>query len=352
MSERTTLVKPPPLDPSKSAIENVLELTELSAIGPDMFTNTRPLWHPPGARGIYGGAVIAQCLAAAQRTVPSTFTVHSMHCYFVLAGDATIPVMYYVEHVREGKSFATRTVQARQRGKAIFTTTMSFVRENSGGKKTVEHAVPLPGNIVPPESSPSMDEEEGTGPFQSRRIEILNKESSNPHEKRTRQWIKARGRISEAGGHQAHLSALAYMSDSYFIGTVSRVHDLWRFGAPANEKKPGEDSAASEMKIREKYLRRLKESEGLEPDAENHEGRPEIGMMVSLDHSIYFHEPRKFRADEWMFTEMHSPWSGSGRGVVTQHMFAGDGTLIATCFQEGVVRLKEERVPVPKASKL
>lgn len=57
-------------------------------------------------------------------------------------------------------------------------------------------------------------------------------------------------------------------------------------------------------------------------------------MMVSLDHSIYFHEPRGFRADEWMFTEMASPWSGDGRGVVQQHIFAADGTLVATCFQE------------------
>ncbi|RDL41014.1 uncharacterized protein BP5553_00993 [Venustampulla echinocandica] len=322
MADRPTLVKPKPYDHSKSTIENALELTELSAIGPDMFTNTRPLWHPPGARGIYGGAVIAQCLAAAQRTVPSNFTVHSMHCYFVLAGDASIPVMFYVEHIREGKSFATRTVQARQRGRPIFTTTMSFVRENSGGSKTIQHAVPLPSGVVVPSDSITEDEEgEGSGPFISRRIEILNKESKNPHEKRTRQWIKARGRISEAGGHQAHLSALAYMSDSYFIGTVSRIHGIWRhLDAPAEKQPVG----ASDADV------------------------PQLGMMVSLDHTIYFHQPRKFRADEWMFTEMSSPWSGDGRGVVQQHMFASDGTLVATCFQEGVVRLKQDPVPASK----
>jgi acyl-CoA thioesterase 8 len=307
-----------------------------------MFTNTRPLWHPPGARGIYGGAVIAQCLAAAQLTVPANFTVHSMHCYFVLAGDSEIPVMYYVEHIRSGKSFATRTVQAKQRGKAIFTTTMSFVRENSCGKKTVQHAVPLPEDIRRPESIPWEAEENAVGsPFLSRRIEILNADSKHPHEKRTRQWIKARGRISDAGGHQAHLSALAYISDSYFIGTVSRIHDLWRFGSPTNlpiSSKDGEKGdLVSDLKLREVYFKKVKEAqemEGAEPDLTNEKGRPEIGMMVSLDHSIYFHEPRRFRADEWMFTEMSSPWSGDGRGVVTQHMFAGDGTLVATCFQE------------------
>jgi acyl-CoA thioesterase 8 len=315
---------------------------ELISFSQDLYTNTRPLWHPPGARGIYGGAVIAQCLAAAQRTVPSNFTVHSMHCYFVLAGDSEIPVMYYVEHVREGKSFATRTVQARQRGKCIFTTTMSFVREKSGGKKTINHAVPLPEGLDKP-CAPN-GEEEGGSPFISHRIEILNKDSKNPHEKRTRQWIKARGRISEAGGHQAHLSALAYMSDSYFIGTISRIHDLWRFGAPNSNKTEGKESAPNEdMAQREAYVKKLKEFEGFGHDLENTAGRPEIGMMVSLDHTIYFHEPRGFRADEWMFTEMSSPWSGDGRGVVTQHMFAADGTLIATCFQE--VRISLQSCP-------
>jgi len=278
------------------------------------------------------------------KTVPSDFTVHSMHCYFVLAGDAEIPVMYYVEHVREGKSFATRTVQARQRGKCIFTTTMSFVRENSGGTKTINHAVTLPTNIIPPDENLVMDALElrmnGGTPFTSQRVEILNKESKNPHEKRTRQWIKARGSISPDGGHEAHLSALAYMSDSYFIGTVSRIHDLWRFGAPTNAKNKGTESQNEEMALREKYVNRLKEQEGFGSDLDNSQKRPEIGMMVSLDHSIYFHEPRKFRADEWMFSEMSSPWSGDGRGVVTQHMFTKDGTLVATCFQEASLFLR------------
>jgi acyl-CoA thioesterase 8 len=163
----------------------------------------------------------------------------------------------------------------------------------------------------------------------------LNRDSRHPHEKRTRQWIKARGRISEAGGHEAHLSALAYMSDSYFIGTISRIHDLWRFGAPSSNKKDGKESTLNDdMAQREAYVKKLKEFEGFGHDLNNEAGRPEIGMMVSLDHTIYFHEPRAFRADEWMFTEMFSPWSGDGRGVVTQHMFAADGTLVATCFQE------------------
>jgi acyl-CoA thioesterase 8 len=170
-----TLIRPPPDKEGQSQIENVLELTELTDIDPDLFTNTRPMWHPPGARGIFGGAAIAQTLAAAQKTIPKDFTVHSMHCYFVLAGNAEIPIIYHVERVRSGKSFATRTVQARQRGKVIFTTTMSFVRQNSGGEKLVEHTYPMPDVPDPEDGMDDLDTHGGDkGPFQSQRLPIEN----------------------------------------------------------------------------------------------------------------------------------------------------------------------------------
>ncbi|KAL1963661.1 hypothetical protein VTN77DRAFT_7982 [Rasamsonia byssochlamydoides] len=378
MTKRVTLFEPPPLDASKAPIENVLELTPVLDIGPDVFTNTRPLWHPPGARGIYGGAAIAQSLSAAQRTVPSNFTVHSMHCYFVLAGDSEIPIMYHVERVRDGRSFATRTVQARQRGRPIFTTTLSFSREDSGGKKKLEHAARMP-SVPPPEETAPTPGREHRSPFESQKVGIVNAGSNNPEDKRSRQWIRARGRISAAGGHQAHLSALAYMSDSYFIGTVSRVHDIPRFASPAalqrvlqSLKNPSDldsDTIA-------RYLKDLAEDEKAQAEAtvaelraaaanQQADGTPldaskissiinrnnnirkkkdtrEIGMMVSLDHTIYFHNPRAFRADEWMFSEMESPWAGEGRGLVMQKLWSRDGVLIATCVQEGVVRLKQD----------
>ncbi|KAH7128275.1 thioesterase-like superfamily-domain-containing protein [Dendryphion nanum] len=356
----STLIRPPPVSQSQSAIENVLELTQLSDIDPDLFTNTRPLWHPPGARGIYGGAAIAQCLSAAQRTVSRDFTVHSMHCYFVLAGNADIPIIYHVERVRSGKSFATRTVQARQRGKVIFTTTMSFVRQNSGGEKLVEHVVKMPDIPPPIEGMDDLDSGGGsTGPFQSQRIEILNNDSPNPEDKKCRQWIKARGQISPVGGHEAHLSALAYMSDSYFIGTVARTHKLWRYASTRQDKSKSsidedllkkllamDDEELKRVKFVDQAdlerLRRIRNGEDLST-----EDKPEIGMMVSLDHTIYFHNPRTFRADEWMFTETETPWSGDGRGLVFQKIFSKDGTLIASCVQEGLVRLRQ-----PNESKL
>ena len=95
-----------------------------------------------------------------------------MHCYFVLAGSSEIPIIYHVEHVREGKSFATRTVQARQRGRPIFTVTLSFMREGSAGKRTVQHQIPLPD--VP---GPIEDESEAVigshGPFESQHFDSI-----------------------------------------------------------------------------------------------------------------------------------------------------------------------------------
>ena len=296
----------------------------------DIFTNTRRPWHPPGARGIYGGSVIAQCLASAQKTVPDMYLVHSCHCYFLLAGAADVPILFHVERVRGGRSFATRTVQARQRGRCIFTSTISFVREASGGRDQVRHAVPLPDGVEAPDADWDGEPEWArSGPFQSRKIEVLGVKdpSSRPEDLKCRQWMRARGAISEAGGHQAHLNALAYMSDSYFIGTVSRIHRLWRFPFAPEEVPALPHEARAQIE-------QLNEFEGMGSRVEDWVGRPRMGMLVSLDHSIYFHEPLKVKADEWMFTEMQSPWSGDGRGVVLQRMFSKDGTLVATCVQE------------------
>jgi len=132
-------------------------------------------------------------------------------------------------------------------------------------------------------------------PFERRPMQVLNDSNDSPaeiHTKRVRSWVRAKGRISAPKGGAAHLEALAYMSDSWFIGTVGRAHKA-----------------------------------------------TDIGMMVSLDHTIYFHAP--FRADEWMLMDVLTPWTGDQRGLVQQRIMAQDGTLLATCYQEGVVRLRE-----------
>ncbi|KAL9107768.1 MAG: hypothetical protein Q9227_007390 [Pyrenula ochraceoflavens] len=375
MAAHPTLIRPPPPNSSHSLIESALELTPLTDIGPDLYTNTRPLWHPPGARGIFGGAAIAQCLSAAQSTLPggssSPYLIHSMHCYFVLAGNSEIPVIYEVERVRDGKSFITRTVQARQKGKCIFTTTMSFMREGSGGAKTVEHQIPMTTIPPPPSTALHTDLLNQNTPFESIRAGVIQPENNltnSPHpqlysEKRLPQWIRARGRISDLppnpntpddrdpANHQAHLSALAYMSDSYFIGSVARIHNLLRFSAANSISRtlsslttastPSSDVAA--LKAYLTNLAQLEEKENSQQRQQHQEKGGEVGMMVSLDHTIFFHNPRAFRADEWLLSEMQSPWAGEGRGVVFQRIWSKNGLLVATCVQEGVVRLRQDR---------
>jgi len=152
-------------------------------------------------------------------------------------------------------------------------------------------------------------------------------DSPHPHSKKTRQWIKAQGRISDEGGHHAHLAAIAYMSDQFFIGTVSRVHKLWRIPVARHEHK--------EVKVDEDVQKALRNGDGDEkPSKPKKEPKPIVTMMVSLDHTIYFHDPRGFRADEWLFTEMESPWAGDGRGMVTQRIYTQSGKLVASCIQE------------------
>jgi acyl-CoA thioesterase len=295
-----------------------------------VFTNARPQWQPPLARGIYGGAVISLCIASAQKTVPDDYLVHSCHCYFLLAGSADLPLLFHVERVRDGRSFATRTVQARQRGKCIFTTTVSFTRDRGDASKDeVHHATLLPADAKePPEVIDGEPQWVSSAPIQSPPVYVTGmKDDSIPlDQRRGRQWVRARGKISPEGGHQAHINALAYMSDSYFIGLLTRIHRIWRYPfKPEHVHKMPEEQREQVDKLF-KY--------DCIDDVNDWIGRPELGMIVSLDHSIYFHAPRRIRADEWMLFDMESPWSGDGRGLVLQKIFARDGTLLATCIQE------------------
>ena len=169
--------------------------------------------------------------------------------------------------------------------------------------------------------------------------------------RKTRQWLRVRGTISPSGGREAHLSALAYMSDSWFIATVSRVHNLYRFSKPpstkpmsptnpsslrkranSSSKTPTTKSFSAPVKT---YLSKLATLEAAENSAADPPiARASVGMMVSLDHSIYFHRPREALVDEWLLSENESPWSGEGRGLVTQRIWGKDGRLLATCVQE------------------
>ncbi|BFZ61679.1 acyl-CoA thioesterase [Saitoella coloradoensis] len=289
-----------------SPIEENLELKEIDT---NLYSNTKQLWTPMGARGIFGGAVIAQALSAAQKTVSPEYVVHSLHSYFLLPGDNSHPIIYHVERVRDGRSYATRTVQAQQRGRAIFTITCSFQRPEPS---TMSHNTPIPPDLPDPETlmndsdllqamvdadKLSESERKGLikrmepGPIESRRVPFRRwNKDLEPYQKRQRFWVKARGSIE---AQTSHAMALAYFSDSWFVGTSVKVNE------PIDGK---------------------------------------VVMMASLDHSVYFHIS-DWRADEWLLYEMESSWSGGGRGFASGKIWRRDGVLVASCFQEGLVRV-------------
>ncbi len=305
------------------------------------------------------------------RTVPADFALHSCHCYFLLAGNGDVPILFHVERVRDGRSYATRTVQARQRGRCIFTVTMSFTLLPVGSGSaagslprlppppppsslsprlpTVCHAATMPTDC-PPMPPPGYAERDVTDNVYLRMTRAFGMPGSTtplpilsgpmhmhggdrPEQRRTMHWVRVRDRI--AGGRPAHLAALSYLTDNYFIGTVTRVHRLWRFPFSVSSLLglDGDDTFADHPE-QVQAMRDLVAFESSGDTLESFLGQPEVGMVVSLDHTIYFHEPDRLRADEWMLAVMDSPWAGEGRGVVSQRMFGADGTLLVTCIQE------------------
>ncbi|RJE27633.1 Histidine acid phosphatase [Aspergillus sclerotialis] len=324
---------------SKALIEEVLELTPVLGTGPDNFTNVKPLWRPPGNRGIFGGIVIAQTLVAAQKTVAPDFPVRSMHCYFVFAGDGEVPILYHVERLVDTTEYVVRSVSAKQGDRLIFSATLSFTKfdENNAGR--VDYSVPPPAVEKPADVGSGWDSGQ---PFQLVTASF-DRTFAKPEIKKFRQWALSRGKISSSGGQQAHLGALAYLTDSFLLGTVYRAHLVRRFSSPTAMQRLQHVKSQPEPDMEAlQYFQALADIEKRDLGG-NYQTDKEVGMMVSLSHSIYFHNPAVVRADDWLLSEMETPWAGDGRGMVVSRWWSSDGVLIATCVQEGVMRMNESK---------
>ncbi|MGY4362904.1 acyl-CoA thioesterase-2 [Bradyrhizobium sp. i1.3.1] len=250
---------------------------------------------------VFGGQFVAQALSAAQQTVREDQAAHSVHGYFLQAGDERKPVTYKVERIRDGKSFATRRVDAIQDDRTVFTLTASFQREEAG----LEHQ-----DLMPPTSGPEgllsqaqiarkyLDSQPGAAGEQlsfERAIEIRPVDPIdilNPKEKPPlcSVWYRALGTLPDRPA--VHRALLAYVSDMNLFSTAMRPHALtWA--------SPGVQS-------------------------------------TSLDHSIWFHRP--FRMDEWLLFVMDSPSTSGARGLARGRFFTQDGRLVASAVQEGLIR--------------
>ena len=253
--------------------------------GADTFVGTGPSY-PWG--GLYGGQIVAQALRAASTTVDDALDVHSLRAYYIRRGDASEPVRYEVDRIRNGRSFATRRVVARQAIGAILNLEASYQRDEPSAvvSPSTMPVVPAPDELE--ESSWSTD-------FHRR---FVPEEATPPPAigtGRTAAWMRVTAPLD--GDDLLHRCWLAYLSDDLPCDSVVRAHP-----------------------------RRAE----LEAD----EGR----FMASLDHTIWFH--RTPHADRWHLYDVSTHHFGAGRGVTIGHVFDADGVLLATFAQEALLREK------------
>jgi len=254
-----------------------------------------------GFRALFGGQVMGQALSAAQETVSEERFVHSLHSYFLRPGDATKPVVYEVENIRDGKSFSTRRVQAIQNGKAIFYLTASFQHEELG----IEHQDKMP-TVKRPEQCQSLlqfitEHQQllpeplkqkflAEKPIEIRPVEQYNWFQPEAMPPVCHMWIKANGELPDHLG--IHRYMLAYTSDYHFLPTALLPHGLSHFNANL--------------------------------------------QIATIDHAMWFHRP--FRFDDWLLYSITSPSASNGRGLVQGQIFNQQGQLVASTMQEGVIR--------------
>lgn len=277
--------------------DELVDLLDLETIDDNLFRGRQPITF---LQRVFGGQVAGQALVAALRTAPDGMGVHSLHSYFLRPGDPNVPIIYDVERIRDGSSFATRRVEARQHGKAIYYLTASFQIHEEG----LEHQDPMP-SVLPPEESVSMlDVMRSRLPAETARIfeqewaaldmrmprRELAVPSGSPREAAQRFWVKVSGPLPE--DPVVHQAALTYLSDVTLLGTTTVIHGR----------------------------------SVIEPTMQ----------AASLDHTVWFHRP--FRADEWLLYDQTSPSASAARGLALGRVFSLDGRLVASTAQEGLIR--------------
>jgi acyl-CoA thioesterase-2 len=282
-----------------SALDSLLTILDLEPLEHNLFRGRSP---QVGWQRVFGGQVIGQALVAAGRTVADR-TAHSLHGYFMRPGDPSVPIIYDVDRIRDGKSFATRRVVAIQHGAAIFSMSASFHKSEPG----FEHQHEMP-DVPPPDELPRLGEItkqlmerlpegirnywERDRPIEIRPVEISRFESNAPATPRQNVWMRASGTLPD--DLALHQCVLAYASDMTLLDTSLIAHGRMMF-----------DSSL---------------------------------MLASLDHALWFHRP--FRADHWLLYAQDSPASFGARGFSRGSIFTQDGTLVASVAQEGLIREK------------
>ena len=296
---------PKKLKSSLSLLESTLNLFNLNKIDRDIFTWTGK---SVGWARIFGGQVMAQTLIAAYETIEKKHMAHSFHGYFLRPGQMDKPIVFDVDRIRDGKSFSTRRVRAIQEGEAIFNSSISFQKREKG----LTHQIDMP-EVPGPEgllnewqhrknASDQIDKKYLPIFLREREIEMrpvepqdfLNPKKSPPY-KNT--WMKPDGIMPK--DEKIHQALLLYASDMGLLGTANNPHGL-SFMSP-------------------------------------------LLQSASLDHATWFHSKLDF--SDWLLYHINSPVSGNARGFSRGSIYSKDGKLVASCAQEGLMRVWDKPKP-------
>jgi acyl-CoA thioesterase-2 len=290
------------MDRQSEAFQELLQLMKLEPLEVNLF---RGVSRDIGTERVFGGQVLAQALLAASYTVEDRLA-HSLHAYFLRAGDHDAPIVYNVDHSRDGRSFSSRRVVAIQHGRPIFTLAASFQVDEDG----LEHQFDIP-EVPGPEHVAAMDllarddfdhmpENmqrwlDRFGPFEFRAVRGADPDDQSPQPPYKEVWFKLHGELDD--DPRLHRALLAYVSDFHLVGTATLPHGIsWVTGNL---------------------------------------------IMASLDHAMWFH--RDFRLDDWLLYSCDSPSTSGGRGLARGMIHDRQGRLVASTAQEGVIRLRKEQ---------
>jgi acyl-CoA thioesterase-2 len=280
----------------QQAVDDLITLLDLEAIEVNLFRGISP---DVEAQRVFGGQVAGQALVAAARTVDDDRSVHSLHGYFLRPGDPTVPILYEVDRIRDGRSFTTRRVVAIQHGRAIFNLQVSFHVHEQG----FEHEAPMPQGVADPEALPDFEERwqpwaETLGdwydrdrPIDTRTVDWQPLDRTRPLPPHQNVWLRADGRLPD--DPVLHACIITYASDMTLLDTTLLPHAV---GA-------------------------------VEKDV----------AMASLDHAMWFHRP--FRADEWLLYAQDTPSASGARGIARGSIYTREGHLAVTVVQEGLIRV-------------
>lgn len=282
---------------AQSAVASGMAALDLRQSGPTSFEgDSLPM---PGGR-VFGGQVLGQALVAAGRTVPGDRHAHSLHGYFLRAGDASQPITFEVEELRDGRSFSARRTHALQGGVPLLSMIASFQEAQEGPEHQVQMPeVPGPESVAsgidvlaPYEGHEAADFWLQSAPFDVRHVEGSLFLAPDPRPKAYQAaWMRVRTPID--ADELTHRALLAFGCDQVMLEPLLRRH--------------GASWASRDM------------------------------AFASLDHAMWWHRPA--RADEWLLFVQDAPTAQGGRGLTGTWIFAEDGTLVASASQEGMFRL-------------